>query len=115
MEHELYHAGQDRDSFGAPKFRKSTGLPVFILRGHDIEEFIGVVRRYGQMLHMFAHWLMLPTQGQRSRMSVSFMLAGHVSCALPSSDAASAWLHTQEAALHVGHFSHPMTPKSSDG
>jgi hypothetical protein len=47
IEHELYHAAQDRDPFGAPKFRKSTGLPAFILRGHDIEEFIGVVRRYG--------------------------------------------------------------------
>jgi len=47
IEHELYHAAQDRDPFGAPKFRKSTGLPVFVLRGHDIEEFVGVVRRYG--------------------------------------------------------------------
>lgn len=47
IEHEMYHAAQDRDAYGAPKFRKSTGLPVFVLRGHDIEEFIGVVRRYG--------------------------------------------------------------------
>ncbi|ATU91451.1 putative metallopeptidase [Phyllobacterium zundukense] len=47
IEHEMYHAAQDRDPFGAPKFRKSTGLPVFALRGHDIEEFVGVVRRYG--------------------------------------------------------------------
>jgi hypothetical protein len=41
IEHELYHAAQETDPFGAPKFRKSTGLPVFTLRGHDIEEFIG--------------------------------------------------------------------------
>jgi hypothetical protein len=47
VEHELYHAAQERDEFGAPKFRKSTGLPAFTLRGHDIEEFVGVVRRYG--------------------------------------------------------------------
>lgn len=47
VKHELYHAAQDRDPLGAPKFRKSTGLPVFVLRGHDIEEFVGVVRRYG--------------------------------------------------------------------
>lgn len=47
IEHELYHASQERDAFGAPKFSKSTGKPVFTLRGHDIEEFVGVVRRYG--------------------------------------------------------------------
>lgn len=47
IEHELYHAAQERDAFGAPKFSKSTGKPVFTLRGHDIEEFVGVVRRYG--------------------------------------------------------------------
>lgn len=47
VEHELYHCGVERDVFGAPKFRKSTGLPAFKLRGHDVEEFVGVVRRYG--------------------------------------------------------------------
>lgn len=47
VEHELYHCGQDRDVYGAPKFRKSTGLPAFTLRAHDVEEFAGVVRRYG--------------------------------------------------------------------
>jgi len=47
VEHELYHAAQDTDEYGAPKFRKETGLPVFAIRGHDIEEFVGVVRRYG--------------------------------------------------------------------
>jgi hypothetical protein len=47
VEHELYHCGQERDAFGAPKFRQSTGLPAFTMRGHDVEEFIGVVRRYG--------------------------------------------------------------------
>jgi hypothetical protein len=46
VEHELYHAGQERDPFGAPKFRKN-GLPAFAIRGHDVEEFVGVVRRYG--------------------------------------------------------------------
>lgn len=47
VEHELYHCGQERDAFGAPKFRKMSGLPAFTLRGHDVEEFVGVVRRYG--------------------------------------------------------------------
>ncbi len=46
VEHELYHCGQDRDAFGAPKFRRD-GSPAFGLRGHDVEEFVGVVRRYG--------------------------------------------------------------------
>jgi hypothetical protein len=46
VEHELYHAGQAKDEFGGPKFAES-GMPVFCLRGHDIEEFTGVVRRYG--------------------------------------------------------------------
>lgn len=47
VEHELYHAAQDVDSFGAPKFNSMTGRPVFTNRGHDVEQFIGVVRRYG--------------------------------------------------------------------
>lgn len=47
IEHELYHAGQAQDEFGAPKFTEMTGMPVFCIRGHDIEEFTGVVKRYG--------------------------------------------------------------------
>lgn len=46
VEHELYHCGQERDVFGQPKFRKS-GLPAFAIKGHDVEQFVGVVRRYG--------------------------------------------------------------------
>lgn len=47
IEHELYHAAQDRDQYGGPKFDKQTGKPVFAMRGHDVEEFVGVVARYG--------------------------------------------------------------------
>lgn len=47
VEHELYHCGQERDEWGAPKFSRSTGLPCYAIRGHDVEEFVGVVRRYG--------------------------------------------------------------------
>lgn len=47
VEHELYHCAQDRDEFGSPKFNQSTGRPSFTMRGHDVEQFIGVVRRYG--------------------------------------------------------------------
>lgn len=47
VEHGLYHIAQATDEFGAPKFNKDTGQPVLTLRGHDVEEFVGVVRRYG--------------------------------------------------------------------
>lgn len=46
VEHELYHCAQDIDAFGQPKFRQD-GRPAFAMRGHDAEEFIGIVRRYG--------------------------------------------------------------------
>jgi hypothetical protein len=47
IEHECYHAAQAKDEFGAPKFSRETGKPLFALRGHDIEEFHGVAARYG--------------------------------------------------------------------
>lgn len=47
VEHELYHCAQQRDAFGAPKFKRETGEPIFAIRGHDVEEFVGVVARYG--------------------------------------------------------------------
>jgi hypothetical protein len=47
VEHELSHCGVERDMYGAPKFKKSTGLPSFTLVAHDVEEFVGVVGRYG--------------------------------------------------------------------
>jgi hypothetical protein len=46
VDHELYHIAQELDEFGSPAFRKD-GLPKLCMRGHDVEEFIGVVRRYG--------------------------------------------------------------------
>jgi hypothetical protein len=45
-EHELYHCAQGLDEFGDPRWRKD-GSPVYAMRGHDAEEFVGVVRRYG--------------------------------------------------------------------
>lgn len=47
MHHEVCHMIQKTDQFGAPRFFKQTGLPVWGLRGHDVEEFILVVQRYG--------------------------------------------------------------------
>jgi hypothetical protein len=46
VEHELYHIGQEKDEFGSPAFDRS-GMPKLAIRGHDVEEFTGVVRRYG--------------------------------------------------------------------
>lgn len=47
VEHKLLHAAQERDPFGAPKFSASTGLPVWAMRAHDVQEFTSIVRRYG--------------------------------------------------------------------
>ena len=44
--HEMCHAVQARDKYDAPKFDKD-GLPVWALKGHDVEEFSSVVRKYG--------------------------------------------------------------------
>lgn len=46
-EHELLHCGVARDAYGMPKFSREDGRPIFALRGHDVEEFVSVVRRYG--------------------------------------------------------------------
>lgn len=46
VEHELYHIAQKTDEFGAPEFTRE-GQPRLCMRGHDVEEFTGVVRRYG--------------------------------------------------------------------
>jgi len=46
IEHELYHIAQKADEFGAPAFTKD-GLPKLGIRSHDVEEFVGIVRRYG--------------------------------------------------------------------
>lgn len=46
VEHELFHCAQKLDEFGMPKF-KQDGTPSFAIRGHDVEEFVGVVSRYG--------------------------------------------------------------------
>jgi hypothetical protein len=46
VEHELYHCGQKRDEFDDLAY-DDDGLPIFTMRPHDAEEFVGVVRRYG--------------------------------------------------------------------
>ena len=46
IEHELYHLAHATDDFGMPRFTKQ-GDVVLAMRPHDVEEFVGVVRRYG--------------------------------------------------------------------
>lgn len=46
VEHELFHIAHKLDKYGAPAFTQE-GLPKLEMRGHDVEEFVGVVRRYG--------------------------------------------------------------------
>jgi len=46
VDHELYHCGLRVDREGNVKYDRF-GDPVFAIRGHDVEEHIGVVARYG--------------------------------------------------------------------
>lgn len=46
LEHELYHCAQATTDIGAPRFHRD-GSPIYAIKGHDVEEFVGVVRRYG--------------------------------------------------------------------
>lgn len=46
VEHELYHVAHQKDEFGQPAFTKE-GAPKLGIQGHEVEEFVGVVRRYG--------------------------------------------------------------------
>lgn len=62
LEHELFHAAQDLDLFGLPKFTKD-GRPVFGLRSHDVEEFIGVVKRYGAVSQEIAQLVQAANRG----------------------------------------------------
>lgn len=47
VDHELTHCAQQENEFGEPKFSKVTGLPLWRIRGHDVEEFVSVVKRFG--------------------------------------------------------------------
>lgn len=63
VDHELYHISQALDEFESPKFHRDSGLPMLTMKGHDVEEFNGVVRRYGlssDMQQMFAYSTMNP-------------------------------------------------------
>lgn len=46
VRHELMHCGQKRTREGAPAFNKD-GLPIFAMRGHDVEEHVAVIEDFG--------------------------------------------------------------------
>lgn len=47
VEHELYHIAHAKDKNGMPAYSRDTGKPKLAIQAHDVEEFVGVVRRYG--------------------------------------------------------------------
>ncbi|UUT22144.1 putative metallopeptidase [Pseudomonas sp. T8] len=46
IEHELYHLAHAKDKYGQPAFTKE-GAPKLEMRGHDVNEFVAIVERYG--------------------------------------------------------------------
>ena len=47
VEHELYHLKHKVSPNGGPCYDSHTGHAVLQMRAHDVEEFFGVVERYG--------------------------------------------------------------------
>lgn len=47
VDHEMCHASQKKDGYGIPKRNQATGRPEWEIRGHSVEEFTEVVRRWG--------------------------------------------------------------------
>lgn len=47
VDHELSHCDQARGAWGARLWNKRTGKPKWAIRGHDVEQHVGTVRRWG--------------------------------------------------------------------
>ena len=45
--HELRHIKHSESKNGSPKFDKDTGLPIYEIHGHDVEEFEDVAEIFG--------------------------------------------------------------------
>lgn len=63
IEHELLHCAQGTDKFGSPAFSQQTGLPIWAMRAHDVEEFENVVARYGATSESLARMVRSVNQG----------------------------------------------------
>ncbi len=61
--HEMLHASIARDQYGALRFNRQTGEPVWTLRAHDVEEFNEVARRYGAWSPDIAEFLNAAREG----------------------------------------------------
>ena len=70
VEHELYHVGQALDPFGAPAFDRE-GRPKLRIVGHDVEEFLGVVRRYGPSAEVAKLVAVAAQAPQASRLNIA--------------------------------------------
>lgn len=46
VSHELHHCAQALDQYGDPKF-DAVGAPMYAIKGHDLEQFVGVVQQFG--------------------------------------------------------------------
>lgn len=62
MYHEMCHMIQKVDADGEPRF-DDEGRPVFGLIGHDVEDFIAVVRRYGAYSDEIRQFIAAATEG----------------------------------------------------
>jgi hypothetical protein len=60
--HEICHCVVAVDAYGAPKFSRTTGLPVWALTPHDVEEFNAVVRRYGAHTQAIQEFILASTE-----------------------------------------------------
>lgn len=64
LDHELHHAARKYDSNGDPT-EDERGRPVWRTRRHDIEEFAGVVQRYGMWTADLEHFYSALRRGAR--------------------------------------------------
>ena len=47
IDHELFHCAQKRNKDGERAFDRLSDRPQWAIRHHDLEEFVGIARRYG--------------------------------------------------------------------
>lgn len=63
MFHEMKHTGQAVDAYGAPRFNRLSGEPIWTIVAHDVEEFTDTIRRYGQWTDEIREFVAAATAG----------------------------------------------------
>lgn len=71
VEHELYHIAQEVGADDEPKFNAQTDNPSLRIVAHDVEEFKGVVRRYGASPEVAEMVALANSQPEVARTSVA--------------------------------------------